>query len=285
MHRHSLPLVSLLLVAGCASAPSNELLVGTSLEPASGTWAVEEQDLAAVPAYEVASLPEAPRVDYATPLALAPNPLAMRQEDVHYDHPHNVHHDGVQSDAYYDHPHSVHHEGATTEDDHDAGVDESLRGSRFTIKGGYYSLDSADELDDGWIAMLSWMQFFSKLFAFELEVGYFDADGEEGVVEADTWGIPLFVNGRINLPLWIFDLYGGVGIGTVYFDTEAEGGAISLEDDGFLLAGDGFIGASLNLRDSVALGLEGKYIVTDDMDEFDEGLDAFAVMLTLGFSR
>ena len=35
----------------------------------------------------------------------------------------------------------------------------------------------------------------------------------------------------------------------------------------------------------MALGLEGKYYITDDIDEFDEGIDAFALMLTLGFSR
>ena len=285
MHRHSLPLVSLLLVAGCASAPSDELLVSTSLAPASGTWAVEEHDPAAAPAYEVASLPAAPRVDYATPLALAEQPLALRQEDVHYDHPHNVHHDGVQSDAYYDHPHSVHHSATATAADDDHDVDESLRGSRFTLKAGLYEADDADELDDGWIVMLSWMQFFSKLFAFELEVGYIDADGEDSGVDGDVWAIPLLVNGRINLPLWIFDVYAGLGVGTVYFDAEAGNAIISVEDDGFLLAGDAFIGASLNVADSVALGLEGKYFVTDDMDEFDEGLDAFAVMLTLGFSR
>jgi hypothetical protein len=163
-------------------------------------------------------------------------------------------------------------------------ADESLHASRFTIKGGYYGSEE-DALDDGWIVNLSWMRFFTGLFALEFEVGYLDADGEDGGVDTDLWAVPLMVNGRLNLPLWILDVYGGLGVGGFYYDIEASGGGADDDDDGFLLGGNVFLGATVNLADAVALGLEGKYYVTDEISDFDESLDAFALMLTLGFSR
>ncbi len=164
-------------------------------------------------------------------------------------------------------------------------ADDGLRHSRFTIKGGLFSPDADEYNDDGWIVNASWMRFFTSLLALEVEVGYFDVSGEESGVDTDIWGAPLMVNGRANIPLWILDLYGGLGVGTIYYDAEASAAGLTADDDGFLLAGNAFLGATINLADSIALGLEGKYYLTEDIDDFDESLDAFALMLTLGFSR
>lgn len=169
---------------------------------------------------------------------------------------------------------------ALTQDEGDEG---DLHGSRFTIKGGYYG-SSEDALDDGFIGALSWMRFMSNWLAIEFEVGYLDADGDEGGIETEVWGAPIMVNGRFNVPVWILDLYAGLGIGTLYYDAEVEGGAQEVGDDGWLFAGNGFVGATVNLAEAIAMGIEGKYFVTDETD-LDTGLDAFAVMLTLGFSR
>lgn len=158
---------------------------------------------------------------------------------------------------------------------------EGLHGSRFTLKGGYYG-SSEDALDDGYIINVAWTNFLSKLFAVELEVGYLDADGSDGGIDTDVWSVPIMLNGRLNVPIWILEVYGGLGIGTLYYDAEMSPGS---SDDGFLLGGNGFLGASINLADRIALGLEGKYYVTEDIDDFDEGLDAFALMLTLGWNR
>jgi hypothetical protein len=164
---------------------------------------------------------------------------------------------------------------------------EGLHQSRFTLKGGYYSAEDedADELDPGYIFNLSWMQFLSSFFALELEVGYFGTDGEDAGLEVDVWGIPAMVNGRLNIPVWVLDLYGGVGVGEIYYDVEASLGGLSADDDGFLFGGNAFLGATVNLADALALGLEAKYYVTEEIDDVDSTLDAFAVMLTLGFSR
>lgn len=156
--------------------------------------------------------------------------------------------------------------------------EESLHSSRFTIKAGYYGAEE-DELDDGYILGVSWMRFFSRLLAIEFELGYVDADGEG---DGEVWSLPIMLNGRLNLPIWILEAYGGLGVGGFYYD--AEGGGEN--DDGFLWGGNAFLGASVNLADAIALGLEGKYYVSDDIsDDLDFGLDAFALMLTLGFSR
>jgi len=162
-----------------------------------------------------------------------------------------------------------------------AVADEGLRHSRTTIKAGVYSSEDADELDDGLIINVSWMRFFTSIFALELEAGYLDTDGSDGGVDSDLWGAPLMVNGRLNLPVWVLDLYGGVGVGTIYYNLDVD----TEDDDGFLLGGNAFLGATVNVADSIALGLEAKYYATEDIDDFDVSLESFALMLTLGFSR
>ncbi|HEX6885609.1 MAG TPA: outer membrane beta-barrel protein [Planctomycetota bacterium] len=165
-----------------------------------------------------------------------------------------------------------------------AAEDGSLHESRFTVKGGYWGSDE-DTLDDGYIFSASWMRFFTRFFALEFEAGYLDGDGEDGGVDVDVWSIPVFLNGRLNAPLWILDVYGGAGVGGFYYDAEVSAGGLSADDDGFLLGGNVFVGATINLADSLALGLEGKYYLSEDIDDADEGLNGYALMLTLGFGR
>ena len=161
--------------------------------------------------------------------------------------------------------------------------EESLHSSRFTVKGGYWG-STEDALDDGYIFNLSWMQFTSKIFAVELEVGYMDVEGDDQGVDAEVWSVPIMLNGRVNVPIWILDVYGGLGIGTYYYDVELSGAA-SGDDDGFIFGGDAFVGGTMNIADRIALGLELKYYLSEDIDDADEGLNAYALMLTLGWSR
>lgn len=166
-----------------------------------------------------------------------------------------------------------------------APADEAgLRENRFTLKAGYYGA-TEDELDDGYIIGVSWMRFFTKIFALEFELGYLDIEGSDSGIDADVWALPIMVNGRFNLPVWVLDLYAGLGIGTFYYDAEVSGLGLSEDDDGFLTAGNAFLGGSFNIADRLALGLEAKYYVTDEVDDADAGLDAYALMLTLGFGR
>lgn len=155
---------------------------------------------------------------------------------------------------------------------------------RVTIKGGYYGADE-DAIEDGWIAAVSWMQFMSPNFATEFEIGYLDVEGTDSGVKTDVWGLPIMLNGRFNVPVGRFEIFGGAGFGTVYFDGEADGAVIDVSADGWLTAGDVFAGAALHLRNAMTLGVEWKHYFTESESDLDTGLDADAVMLTLGFDR
>lgn len=243
--RHHALVLSPLLLLGCATTRTSDLIVSDTTAVRAGQPIAE-----ALPAAPVAELDSR---------SAAPSLLATEAEAPA---------ESISSSL-----------AAAAEDDM-----MGLHGDRFTIKGGYYGA-SEDELDDGYIVNVSWMHYTSKLFAIELEVGYLDADGSDGGVDVDVWSVPIMLNGRLNAPIWIFDAYAGAGVGTFYYDAEVESGGASADDDGFLWAVNGFIGGSINIADALALGLEAKYYVTDDVDDADAGLDAYAIMLTLGWTR
>lgn len=239
-------LASMLLV-GCTSAPGRDLLVELPPEAKPGGRSVEAESPSFAAAYEEAS----PALDFAA----GPDAEPLVGEVVLE-------------------PSSL-----------SAPARRGQRESRFTIKGGYYSSEDAEDLDDGYIVNLSWQQFRSTSFATEFEVGYFEADGEDGAIEAEAWGIPFMVNGRLNLRISALDLYGGAGVGEFYYDAERDSGIVSIDADGWLFGGNAFVGASVNLGDALALGLEAKYYLSEEIDELDVSLEAFAVMLTLGFRK
>ena len=155
---------------------------------------------------------------------------------------------------------------------------------RVTIKGGYYGADE-DAIDDGWTAAVSWMQFMSPVFATEFEIGYLDVDGKDRGIQTDVWGLPILLNGRFSATVGRFEIFGAAGFGTIYYDGEADGAVIDVSADGWLAAGDVFAGAALHLRSAMTLGVEWKLYFTDSSSDLDSGLDANAVMLTLGFDR
>lgn len=243
-----------LLLVGCASTPTESWSVSSAPEPSVPESSAE----LAAPAEPAAPVAE-PVADPLAEAVTAPTPIAGPEAlDPEY--------------ATWDPSYSIYAPPPAASD---------LRTSRFTLKGGYYG-SSEDNLDNGWIANVSWMRFFTRFFALELEAGYFDAKGEG--VAPDLFGVPLMVNGRLNIPVWVLDLYGGLGIGTIYYDFDEPG------PSDWVLAGNAFLGATINLADALSLGLEGKYYLTDDVEgedglDTDEGLDAFALMLTLGWSR
>jgi opacity protein-like surface antigen len=85
-------------------------------------------------------------------------------------------------------------------------------------------------------------------------------------------------NARLSLPVWILEAYGGAGLGGLYYDAD---GILSGDDvDGWLFAGNVFLGGDLALADKVTLGVEAKYYMTEDTSF--GGLDGIAAFLTLG---
>ena len=156
---------------------------------------------------------------------------------------------------------------------------------RFTLKGGYYG-SSEDGLDDGYIVNAAWMRPTSDRLSSELEIGYLDASGTEKGVERDVWSIPLLVNGRFDLPVGKkVELYGGLGLGSFYYEADAKTLGVSVSADGFVFGGDAFFGGAIHLGKTLLLGLEGKYYLTDSASDLDGSLDAYVVMLTLGFDQ
>jgi hypothetical protein len=255
MHPSVALLVSLLMV-GCASTTHRDVHPGDPLpwrvspetEPTAG-----DAPVAPDPAPELAPANAAP----ATSLALAAPPPSSFQH-------------GAPPPSSFQ---------------HGAPPPNRMHEMRYTLKAGHYSLDDADELDNGYIISLAGLRYYNELLAVEVELGYFSADGDEGSRSSDVWGIPFMTNLRANIPLGPFDVYGGVGLGTIYYEAEVDLGPISAEADGFLIAGDAFFGATVTLRDKLTLGLEAKYYVTDEIGSLDTSLDAYAVMATVGFGR
>ena len=146
----------------------------------------------------------------------------------------------------------------------------------FNLKAGPFFPSESDQ-DLGYLISGAYGKYFSRLFSFELEGGYYEPDHDSSAI--DILAVPLFVNARINLPLWILEAYGGVGLGTIYHDVETPVG----DEDGWLFAGNAFLGANLVLFDTLTAGLEAKYIVTEEVDDLDETLDGLVAALTLGF--
>jgi opacity protein-like surface antigen len=154
---------------------------------------------------------------------------------------------------------------------------------RFTVKGGYFN-SSEDEFNDGSNWIVSWIRPMSEHLASEVELGYLDVNGSSTGVDRDAWAITFMANARLTFPVGKkFEIYGGLGLGTFYYDASARVGGVKVSGDGFLFAGDGYFGASVQLGDRFSLGLEGKYYVTDDVSNLGGGLDGFAAMLTVGF--
>lgn len=156
---------------------------------------------------------------------------------------------------------------------------------RFSLKGGYLA-SNEDEFDDGFIINAAWMRPVSDILATEVEVGYLDASGSHKGVDRDVWGIPLMGNGRLNLPLGErFEVYGGLGLGWIYYEADADSPGVSVSGDGFLFAGNAYFGGDVQLGKAFRLGLEGKYYATDSASDLGGGLDSYVVLLTLGFDR
>ena len=141
--------------------------------------------------------------------------------------------------------------------------------------GPLFYLGDFDDLDTGGNFNLAMGVKPIEMLAFELESGYFW--GEKNSLDAELWGVPLLVNAKLTLPVFFLEAYGGVGIGGFYLDTEVGG----LEDDDWVFGGDAFVGVGFSLG-PVAVGLEGKYYVTEDAKLYgaDQKFEAIAAFVS-----
>jgi hypothetical protein len=122
-----------------------------------------------------------------------------------------------------------------------------------------------------------------SLLAIEIQSGYFRGEDDSGSSQGDVWGIPLLVNAKLTIPILILEIYGGLGVGGYYIHSHADAGPVDDDEDDFVFGGNAFVGVGVSLG-PVMVGVEGKYILTTDVDgPFDtnftfEGFAAMAVV-------
>ncbi len=124
--------------------------------------------------------------------------------------------------------------------------------------GAFEATGDFDSLDTGIQGEIAFGQGLIPMVSAEVSLGYLQADGQ-GNQELEA--IPLFVNGRLDVPILIFGVYGGLGVGGMYADYRYG----SFDTDDWLLAGQVFAGADVGLGD-LAVGLEYRYLATDETD-------------------
>jgi opacity protein-like surface antigen len=127
-------------------------------------------------------------------------------------------------------------------------------------------------LDTGYYAQVAVGGDVLRFLALEASLGYATADGPG---DTELRLVPLFVNARAQLPIVIFELYGGLGVGGMWADYE-----FGADDDSeFLLAGTAFAGAEVGLG-KLALGLEYRYIASEETDR-DFAIEGHCGLVTL----
>jgi hypothetical protein len=121
------------------------------------------------------------------------------------------------------------------------------------------------DLDEGVAFELAFGKKLLPFLAIEGSLGYLGADGRVGSIDVNVDSIPLFVNGRLSLPVIVVELYGGIGIGGIYTDYS---GSSAFDDSDFVAATQAFIGIEFGLG-GLGVGAEYKYVASDETkDDF-----------------
>jgi opacity protein-like surface antigen len=143
---------------------------------------------------------------------------------------------------------------------------EGIGNSYTIVKAGTFMPEGdLANLDDGFAAELIFGRELIPFLSIEGSLGYLAADGQFGSTQIDLMAIPLFVNGRVSLPILILELYGGIGIGGIYAEYDATGG---FSGDDFVAAAQAFLGLEVGLG-RLAAGVEYKYLQSEDTkDDF-----------------
>lgn len=121
------------------------------------------------------------------------------------------------------------------------------------------------DLDEGVAFELAFGKKLLPILSIEGSLGYLGAEGRVGSIDVNVDSIPLFVNGRVSLPILVFELYGGIGIGGIYTDYS---GSVGFDDSDFVAASQAFLGVEFGVG-GVGVGAEYKYVASDETkDDF-----------------
>ena len=133
-----------------------------------------------------------------------------------------------------------------------------------------------EDLDTGPYVQIAFGGDVIPFVSLEASVGYFQVDGPSN---AELMGIPLLINGRVQVPIAIVKAYGGLGVGGLFADYEVG----PLDDSEFVLAGNAFLGLEIGVG-NLAVGAEYRYLVTEETDPgFEIEGHAGLICLTLPF--
>ena len=176
------------------------------------------------------------------------------------------------------------------------------------VKGGFYSpTDDLDDLDGGFAGEIVIGKYYRPTLAVEGGIGRFEADGSEtefipglGIVtlESDVSVTTIFVIIKGFHPIETGELFigGGIGIGFADIDIDISSGGLgsdSFSDDDTVFGFQFLAGANFNITDKCFLGVEGKFLITNDAEasgtlfgvpiETDSNANGYIITGVLGF--
>lgn len=173
----------------------------------------------------------------------------------------------------------------------------------FAVKAGIYSpqekwdvLDAGVfeySLDIGFNGELVYGHYFSRNWALELGIGYFQTSGDDTSFDVKSKSsidvMPLTVAIKGIIPADKFEIYGIGGIGAYFVWADEKLNGVKFSDEDILFGG--FLGAGINynITPTAFLGLEGKYLWTDKTSLSDSGwrqkhkLDGWLATFNVGF--
>lgn len=115
-----------------------------------------------------------------------------------------------------------------------------------------------DGLDTGVYGHVAFGTELLPILAIEASFGYLAFEGDP---DQEVTALPALLSARVQLPLLVFEAYGGVGVGGMLADYDFG----AADDTEFLLAGTAFAGLELGLG-GVAVGLEYRYLTSEEAD-------------------
>lgn len=177
-----------------------------------------------------------------------------------------------------------------------------------SINGGLFiPTGDLSEFDNGFYTSVMYNRYLSKYAAVEAGIGFYtvkeDAVGVSAALGSSTrenkvMVIPATVNLKGILPFPDGEIYVGAGIGCYFARTEVDVsstslGSFSADNNEAVFGGQIKAGVIINLSETIFLGVEGMYVVTDNTDfiadfsgvpiRVDTDLDGFSVSGVFGF--
>lgn len=168
------------------------------------------------------------------------------------------------------------------------------------VKGGIYSPSDEFELRQlpgdstvsrldnkiGFAGEVAMGRYIMPALAMELGAGYFESKGSGEAVagqDARLRVVPVVITAKVLLPLGPVEPYGEVGVGG-YFSKVRDFKIDEHTNTKAMFGIHAGAGINLNVTDAFFLGLEGRYIWTDDSwGSADAELDGFITTANLGF--